>query len=228
MPNPYPAGSTTGRHVRACRMSAVLLALLAAAVLMQSGCASSTASRAARDRSRTLSLATINQCSEVLAADIVSHPRFKRWMGRYLEKNPGQRDEDVVMLVLDFKNNSDDPMWNLKMQDFLYDLARHLSTSNIVLLYRSDDEASPGFDPSKRNNYLEALEDFNRQDKSLNYDQDTGQQSMGRQAKAAVGVSLVVSNDDIGGSRSFVLRAMLIDGATKTEIVSVRSQPPTG
>lgn len=206
---------------------AMLAAATAVASLVSLGCAGSNASRAARDRSRTVSLATINECSEALAADIVSHPRFKRWRDRYLEMYPTQRDADIVMLVLEFKNNSDDPMWNVKMEDFLYDLSRHLSTSNIVLLYRSEDEARPGFDPSKRRNYIEALEDFDRQDQSRVYNQSTGQQAMGRRSKAGVGIRLFVSNDDIGGVRSYVLRAMLID-ADKTEIVSVRSQPPTG
>lgn len=225
MCNPY-----RGSHCGTCRRALIALLSLAAAVAaaVPMGCAGSNASRAARDRSRTLSLATINACSETLAADIVSHPRFKRWRDRYLEMYPAQKNDDIVMLVLEFKNNSDDPMWNVKMEDFLYDLSRHLSTSNIVLLYRSEDEARPGFDPSKRRLYLEALEDFNRQDQRPVYNQKTGQQSMGRMSKAEVGVRLVVSNDDVGGARSFVLRAMLIDGASKTEIVSVRSQPPTG
>jgi hypothetical protein len=207
-----------------------LIALLVLAVAISAfgsfGCAGSNASRAARDRSRTLSLATINECSEALAADIVSHPRFKRWRDRYLEMYPAQRDDDIVMLVLEFKNNSDDPTWNVKMEDFLYDLSRHLSTSNMVLLYRSEDEARPGFDPSKRRNYIEALEDFDRQDQSPVYNQRTGQQAMGRRSKAGVGIRLFVSNDDIGGVRSFVLRAMLVD-VDKTEIVSVSSQPST-
>lgn len=221
------------RLLRAFRYRPAILmaaagAVAAFALVAGSGCAGSTASRAMRDRSRDLSLATIDKAAETLATDILTSPEFDEWRSRYLAEHPRAVDRGIGMIVVEFDNKTSDPQWPRKMEEYCYDLARHLKKGKLRLIYRSGDEAVGGFDPSKRQLFVEALEDFNRMDQSLYYNQDSGRQSMGGFEKPVLGLYLRVMRSEHGDVTEFVMRAILIDGRTKEEVVSVRSAPPTG
>lgn len=181
-----------------------------------------------RDRSKDLSLATIDKAAETLATEILTNKQFQKWRSRYLADYPAAAEHGIGMIVVEFENKTSDPNWPKKMEEYCYDLARHLKEGGLNLTYRSGDEAMGGFDPSKRQLYVEALADFNRMDQSQYYNQDSGRQSMGGFEKPVLGLKLRVVTDDLGGQRDFVMRAFLIDGRTKQEVVSVRSAPPTG
>jgi hypothetical protein len=213
-----------GRETSMAMVAGAVAFMLAAGF----GCAGSTASRAMRDRSRDLSLATIDKSAETLATDILTAPEFEEWRSRYLRDHPDAARHGIRMILVEFVNKTPDPQWSRKMEEFCYDLTRHLKKGKVHLVYRSSDEELGGIDPSKRPMYVEALEDFNRMDQSLYYNQDSGRQSMGGFEKPVLGLYLRVMKAELGDLTEFTMRAILIDGRTKEEVVSVRSAPPTG
>lgn len=192
----------------------VLTALSSAPIV---GCASSTASRAARDNARTITLSEYRQAAQQLAVDIVSSPKFQRFREAEVAKN----GEIVVMLDRYDTSTVDDPTFATNVRQLFTALEEQLLENDLT--FQQDlDPGSP--------NYSGAGARLDRQDSDDRYDQSTGDISTGSAKKAVVSLQLEVQRSKIaerggGSSYEYVLIAR-VASAQKVSLLA-KSYPLT-
>lgn len=168
------------------RFTTVLFASLLIGTLTL-GCASSSASRAQRDRARTISLSEYQQAAKQLSVDIVSSPKFQR----FREKEVEQNGEIVVMLDRYDTSTIDDPTFATSVRQ-LFTALEEQFTENDLTFQQDLDPDGP--------NYSRAGERLDRQDGDDRYDQKTGQVTTGSAKKAVLSLQLEVQRSQVAES----------------------------
>jgi hypothetical protein len=206
---------------------AIALALIAAAAA--AGCAGSTASRAARDQSRVLSLSDLNSASQRLVTNIVASKSF----GRFKDKQGyGENKEVAVQLIriIDRTGGSDGDN-NIAYQEQLFDqLEERFAENDVRLRYDRVVLGSGGEDSDaealRNDERVRAMKQVKGQDADDDIDQSTGTTLTGATAKATLAMEVTVfAQTGANGAREWELRAKLYEAGKKALLVSASSQP---
>ncbi len=151
------------------------------------GCASSSASRAQRDRARTISLSEYQQAAKQLAVDIVSSPKFQRFREKEVEKNT----EIVVMLDRYDTSTINDPTFATSIRQLFTALEEQFVENDLTFQQDLDPDGP---------NYSRAGERLDRQDGDDRYDPGTGQVTTGSAKKAVLSLQLEVQRSEVAES----------------------------
>jgi hypothetical protein len=191
----------------------VSAATVGAAVLL-AGCAGSNANRASRQSAGQVSFDTAREKAEELALKLNRNPRFVKF-----REAAEERGEELAMLLsMKVENDTDTSgRFAASVGDFKSFLPE--SFYSIGVGEFRDVSTGKGADS-------ELLEEFDQQDFSDDFDQDTGDVTTGGAAKAVLLMQAVGSRKEIrGGSSSkpsyeILMRVRILDGKRKTEIWS--------
>ena len=186
------------------------IALVTGAAGALAGCAGSNASRATYDGNRDLTLAQINSKAANLVADILSNPRFVAFKKK-VEADQQTKSDIVVMLM-----ELDKERANLDFSEKELYLALEEQLANNGVSFQQS--LSPG-----GLNYVTRVEDIDKQDSDARYDQSTGTVTTGAAHKQVLAMSITVERKKSADLVEFVLRAKLVDAATKLTLLSASS-----
>jgi hypothetical protein len=193
--------------------SSVVKAVVTVLVICNfAACAGGNASRAMRDNAGTIKLSEYNTTAKEIVKEIVNSPSFIKFRDQETKKNG-----EIVLLLQEFTNLTDDPRFNTSQKSFFNSLEEAAQDHDMT--FRQDlDRGLP--------NYVGGIGEFDKQDSDSRYDQSTGDVTTGAASKAIAGLQLTIekqqsANESGGGTTSeYVLRAKIINGRTKTLIVT--------
>ncbi len=174
-------------------------------------CAGGNASRAMRDRSQSITLSEYDNNAKEIVKSIVNSPSFIKFRESEVKQN-----NEIVLLLQSFSNLTDDPRFSSSQRSFFNALEEAAQDHDMT--FRQDlDIGLP--------NYVGGINEFDKQDADDRYNQSTGDVTTGAAKKAVAGLQLAIekgqSIGESGGTlNEYVLRAKVINGRTKTLIVS--------
>ena len=189
------------------------LAVVVGSVFL-AGCAGSNANRASRQSAGQVSFDTAREKAEELALKLNQSPRFVK----FREAAEDRGEELAMLLSMKVENDTDTSgRFTASVGDFKDFLPE--AFINIGVGEFRDVSKGKGSD-------TELLKEFDEQDFSDDFDQDTGDVTTGGAAKAVLLMQAVGSRKEIRGGNSsspsyeILMRVKILDGKRKTAIWS--------
>ncbi len=182
--------------------SVVIVLFMSVASLSSIGCATSNASYARVDSTRSLTMDEYDTAAQKLVDEVLLSPAFNNFRKANTDK-AGQ----TVIMVTSYRNDTDDRSTIPLMKGFFEKLEEYSLEKGIS--YSND---------------LEKVAVINAQDADDRYDQSTGTVTTGAAAKSVIALEIIFETIRSAGSsrtqNEFSIRVKFIDAARATTITS--------
>lgn len=197
----YPSYMTAGRIVWGISVSVVTALCLVPGV----SCASDEHANRALRRLDLPADPPVAECAKMLTDDLLQDFRFREWKDKFSTQHPKWAEGGIAMALAEVDNRADDYRWVSWMRDFTQELSTQLKVQGVTLVDRSSGVAGT---PTPVSPEPPAIMLKLRITTHLETDR-----SLDSQGESEPGTP---------ARRECVLRAEMVDMATKFVITSVR------